>query len=108
MGISARIRVMTITREQSKALVRVCGEHGVARLAVFGSRSRGEASATSDLDLLVEFAPGRSPGLFGLARLAEALSAVFDGLPVDLRTPRDLSRHFRDEVTRTAEVLYAA
>jgi hypothetical protein len=36
------------------------------------------------------------------------LSAFFGGKKIDLRTPNDLSRHFRDEVQRTAELRYAA
>lgn len=99
---------MNVSPEQRQAVFRLCAEYGVAKLAIFGSRMRGDACADSDLDLLVEFAPGRSPGLFGLAGLAESLSLVLSGVRVDLRTPRDLSRHFRDEVTHSAEVLYAA
>jgi predicted nucleotidyltransferase len=39
--------------------------------------------------------------------MEEALSALFDGRKVDLRTPEDLSRHFRDRVVAQAEVQYA-
>jgi hypothetical protein len=35
------------------------------------------------------------------------LESLFGGCPVDLRTPRDLSRYFREEVLRQAEVIYA-
>lgn len=99
---------MTVSPDQQQDLSRLCREFGVARLAVFGSRLHGDAGPNSDLDLLVEFVPGQAPGLFALARLAESLSMVFGGVQVDLRTPRDLSRHFRDDVSRRAEVLYAA
>lgn len=99
---------MTLSESQREVVRAICAERGVARLAVFGSRASGESRPDSDLDLLVEFAPGRAPGFFGLAELAGLLSEALGGLPVDLRTPRDLSRHFRDEVLQTAEVLYAA
>jgi predicted nucleotidyltransferase len=59
------------------------------------------------MDLLVEFDPGQSPGFLGLAAMEIELSALLGGRRVDLRTPRDLSRHFRDEVIRTAELQYA-
>ena len=36
------------------------------------------------------------------------LSGFLDGRKVDLRTPEDLSRYFRDEAVRTAEVPYVA
>ncbi len=108
MPAGVRLRFMTFTHEQIDQVRRICADRGIRKLAVFGSRSRDGHQEDSDLDLLVEFFPGRAPGFFGLAELAESLSQVLGGLTVDLRTPRDLSRHFRDEVTRSAEVLYAA
>ena len=99
---------MTLSEAQRQRIRSICSEHGVARLAVFGSRARGEAGENSDLDLLVEFAPGKTPGFFGLAALADSLSEALGGLRVDLRTPRDLSHLFRDEVIQSAVNLYAA
>lgn len=99
---------MKVSDSQLQEVRAICAERGVARLAVFGSRARGEARADSDLDLLIEFEPGRTPGFFGLAEIARQLSEALGGLMVDLRTQRDLSRHFRDEVLETAEVLFAA
>lgn len=93
---------------QRERLAHVCLEHGVTRLSLFGSRTRGTETPVSDLDLLVEFEPGRTPGFFGLAGLAQTLSRVSGNLEVDLHTPRGLSRHFRAEVVESAEVLYAA
>ena len=63
--------------------------------------------AGSDLDLLVEFEQGRKPGLIGMARMEADLSALLGNQKVDLRTAEDLSRYFRDEVVRAAEVQYA-
>jgi len=57
--------------------------------------------------MLVEFEPGHMPGLLGMARLERELSQILGGRKVDLRTPEDLSRYFRDEVLREAEVQYA-
>lgn len=67
----------------------------------------GRARADSDVDLLVEFEPGQEPGLLGLAEIECELSSLLGGRPIDLRTPLDLSRHFRDEVMRTGRVQYA-
>ena len=100
--------MMTITPEQKSQIERICSDKSVARLAVFGSRARGQESVSSDLDLLIEFVPGHAPGLLALAKLAESFSIVFGGLPVDLRTPRDLSKHFREDAARSAEVIFAA
>jgi predicted nucleotidyltransferase len=66
------------------------------------------ARPNSDIDLLVEFAPGREPGLFKLAGIEAELSALLGGRRVDLRTAADLSPHFRSEVLRTADEQYAA
>ena len=56
--------------------------------------------------MLVEFEPARTPGLLGVARMELELSELFSGRRVDLRTPEDLSRYFRQEVLDTAEVQY--
>ena len=59
------------------------------------------------LDLLVEFCAGHVPGLFGLVRMQATLSEML-GRAVDLRTAEDLSRYFREEIVRTAQVQYEA
>jgi len=84
-----------------------CRAHGIRRLAIFGSALRADFGAESDIDVLVEFAPDRIPGLLGVAGMEIELSALFGGRKVDLRTPEDLSRYFRQEVLDTAEVQYA-
>jgi predicted nucleotidyltransferase len=89
------------------ALARFCMLHGILRLALFGSTLKGTAKPGSDVDLLVEFEPGQEPGLMALAEMEAELSVMLRGRSVDLRTPQDLSRYFRDEVLRTAEVQYA-
>jgi predicted nucleotidyltransferase len=85
-----------------------CRRYHVRRLSLLGSVLKGAARPDSDVDLLVEFELGREPGLLALAGIESELSALLGRRPVDLRTAQDLSRHFRDEVVRTAEVQYAA
>ena len=75
---------------------------------MFGSQLKGTARPDSDIDLLVEFEPNHTPGLLGVVDVEMALSDLLGGQKVDLRTPADLSRHFRDEVIRTAQVQYAS
>ena len=84
-----------------------CRRHGIRRVALFGSLLTGRARPDSDIDLLVEFEPGRSPGLIGIASLEAELSSLIGGRRVDLRTPQDLSDHFRDDVVRSAQEQYA-
>jgi len=88
-------------------LRRFCHAHHIRRLALFGSQLKGTAQPASDVDLLVEFETDRVPGLIGISAMELELSELLGGKKVDLRTPRDLSRYFRDEVIRAAEVLYA-
>ena len=84
-----------------------CRERHIRRLAIFGSALRPDFRPDSDVDVLVEFDPGHIPGLFGIARMERELSALFEGRKVDLRTPEDLSRYFRQRVLEEAEVQYA-
>lgn len=81
--------------------------HSIRRLALFGSQAKGTAHPDSDMDLLVDFDPERVPGLLVMAAMEDELSSRLGGRKVDLRTARDLSKHFRDEVVRTAQVQYA-
>jgi predicted nucleotidyltransferase len=91
-----------------EALASLCRRHRIRQLSLFGSMLKGGARPDSDIDLLVEFVPEARPGLIALAGIELELSLLLNGRKVDLRTPHDLSRYFREEVLRTAEVQYAA
>ncbi len=90
-----------------EALAEFCNEHRISRLAFFGSILSDKFRADSDVDVLVEFEPGYRLGLIGMAQLELELSALL-GRKADLRTPSDLSRYFRNDVLRQAEVQFAA
>ena len=99
---------MNAILESSRATVAAfCQKHGIRRLSLFGSQLTGHDDPESDFDLLVEFDRGKEPGLLGLADMERELSVILGGRTVDLRTPNDLSRYFRDEVIRSAQVQYA-
>lgn len=85
-----------------------CSRHGIRRLAAFGSVLDERFRPDSDVDLLVEFEPGKLPGLVALAAMELELSGLFAGREVELRTYEDLSRHFRDQVRVSARSLYDA
>lgn len=87
-------------------IARFCQEHRIRRLSLFGSILRDDFGPDSDVDVLVEFEPGATPG-FAFFGLQEELSRMF-GRRVDLNTPGFLSDYFRDEVMREAEVQYDA
>lgn len=88
-------------------IVELCRREGIRRLALFGSVLTGRFSESSDIDVLVEFRPDVKVGFFRLADIQLELSRLFGGRAIDLRTPMDLSRYFRDEVVRDAMVVYA-
>jgi uncharacterized protein len=88
-------------------LAQFCRAHRIGRLALFGSQLKGSAKPDSDIDLLVEFESNAVPGLFAMAAMELELTDLLGGRKVDLRTAEDLSRYFRDDVVRTAEVQYA-
>ena len=92
----------------SSTLAEFCRRHHIKRLALFGSMQAESSRPDSDIDLLVEFESGQEPGLIALAGMESELSGLLAGRQVDLRTPLDLSRYFRDEVQTAAEVQYAA
>lgn len=91
-----------------ETLARFCRTHHIRRLSLFGSQLKGTARPDSDIDLLVEFDPAARPTLLDLAQMEIDLSQALGGRKVDLRTPEDLSRYFRDEVVNTAQVQYVA
>jgi hypothetical protein len=83
-----------------------CRRWHIRKLSLFGSVLSDEFRADSDVDVLVEFQPGYRVGLIRMARIERELSDLV-GRKVDLRTPADLSRYFRDDVLREARVQYA-
>jgi len=93
-----------IDRQQ---LAEFCRSNHIRKLSVFGSALRDDFGPDSDVDVLVEFEDGSVPGLLGMGRLQRELSELL-GRQADVRTPRDLSRYFRDQVTAEAEEQYAA
>jgi hypothetical protein len=94
---------LAVDRER---LAELCRRHGIQRLALFGSATRGQLRPDSDLDVLVEFEPGRPVGLRFIT-VQDELAELF-GREVDLSTPGFLSPHFRDRVLEEAIPLYEA
>lgn len=90
------------------ALAALCRRRHIRRLSLFGSTLKGVARPGSDVDLLVEFEPEAKPGLLGMAALELELSPLLGGRKADVRTSQDLSRYFREDVERTAEIQYEA
>ena len=83
-----------------------CRRNHIRRLALFGSVLTSSFGPESDLDILVEFDPGHTPG-YDFFAMEDELTGLL-GRKVDLNTPGFISRYFRDEVMAQAENLYAA
>ncbi|MBW4639341.1 MAG: nucleotidyltransferase family protein [Gloeocapsa sp. UFS-A4-WI-NPMV-4B04] len=82
-----------------------CQRHHIRKLSLFGSVLRDDFKPDSDVDVLVEFEPGKTPG-FAIIKMQQELSELLNGKEVDLRTPQELSRYFRDRVMAEAVVQY--
>ena len=87
-----------------EAIADVCQRYHIRRLALFGSVLRGELRTDSDLDVLVEFEDGHTPG-FVFFDIEAELSRILQR-KVDLNTPEFLSPHFRQQVEGEAEVVF--
>ena len=91
----------------SEKIEKFCRTYHIRTLSLFGSVLRDDFSEKSDVDFLVEFEPDQTVGFLKLAGMELELSEII-GRKVDLRTPAELSRYFRQEVLAAAEVQYAA
>lgn len=90
----------------AKQLEEFCQKNHLQKLSFFGSALRDDFGPHSDIDVLVEFESFEAtPNLVEYVRLIERLSALL-GRKVDMVTPLSLKGLFKEEVLRTAEVVY--
>ena len=101
------MRPSEILAAKADEIREIIARYPVRNPRIFGSAARGDDAEGSDLDLLVEFLPGRRVSLFTLGGMIMELRDL-TGLAVDLRTVNDLSKYFRDKVLREAKLLYVA
>ncbi len=87
-------------------LTAFCRSHYIRWMACFGSALRDDFGPDSDVDFLVEFAPGHTPG-WEIVDIEEDLSKLLEGRKVDILNPKYLNRRLRDRVLSEAEVLYS-
>jgi predicted nucleotidyltransferase len=90
-----------------KKLARLCRRYHIRKLAFFGSVLRDDFTPDSDVDILVEFEEGHTPGL-GFIDIQDDLSRLMDGREVDLVTPKFLNHRIRKRVLKEAQVAYVA
>lgn len=82
-----------------------CRRHHIRRLSFFGSVLRDDFRPESDIDALVEFEPGHTPGL-RIYDIEQELSQLLGGHPVDLVNPKYLNHRLRQDVLDTAKLVY--
>lgn len=95
---------MVLPFNQSK-LIEICRQNDVAKIGVFGSVARGEATDQSDIDLLVYFSKRKS--LLALVALERQLTTAL-GRKVDLLTEAAISPYLRPRILREVQVIYEA
>lgn len=83
-----------------------CRRWHISKLSFFGSVLRDDFGPESDVDVLIEFSPGHTPGL-EIVDIEEELSALVGGRKVDLVNPKYLNRRLKRRVLAVAEVQYA-
>ena len=81
-----------------------CQRHSIRKLSLFGSVLGNDFTRESDVDVLVEFELGKTPGL-AIITMEDELSNIINR-QIDLRTAGDLSRYFREQVLAEALVIY--
>ena len=86
-------------------VVEFCRRHPIRKMALFGSVLRDDFRPDSDVDVLVEFEPGHTPG-FAFFKIQDELSELL-GQRVDLNTADFLSHYFRERVRAGATILYS-
>ena len=96
---------MDVLNKYSKELKTFCEANKIKKLSLFGSYLKNTYNENSDIDLLVEFEEDSGYGLLDIARIERELSEIICK-KIDLRTPGELSRYFRDTVVKEAEVKY--
>lgn len=80
-------------------IIQIAAYRGASHIRIFGSVARGEEKPQSDLDLLVEFEPGRS--LVDHVGLIQDLQDYL-GYDVDVVTEKGLNRQIREKIMQEA------
>jgi predicted nucleotidyltransferase len=95
-----RDEIIARLRENEAALKRC----GVAHAALFGSRARGDQSALSDTDIMVEIDPDAPVGVWEYAGIKAYIAGLIEG-PVDVVDREGLKSYVQP--TATADAIYA-
>lgn len=101
-AVGGGIMALRIDERVRTEILRIASSHGAIGVRVFGSVARGDATAGSDLDLLVKMKPGAS--LLDLIAIKQDLEDLL-GIRVDIVTEKALSPYIKDDVLSHAVAL---
>jgi hypothetical protein len=99
-----RTQNIEISKEK---IVSFCQHWHIVKLSLFGSVLRDDFRQDSDVDVLVEFQPGHTPGFLKLHQIQAELSTLFGNREINLVTPKSLNHRIRDRILAEAEVYFA-
>jgi len=95
----ADMNISELLQQKRRQILEIAEGHGARNVRLFGSVARGEATETSDLDLLIEMEPGR--GLLDIVAVKQDLEELL-GCKVDVVTEAAISPYLRDKVLHEA------
>ncbi len=96
-----------VLQKSKKRIAEICRHYKIRELSLFGSQVRGDYSAKSDFDFLVEFEPNAEIGFIELGFIQEELETIVEK-PVDLVPKAGLKKLIRQQVLDESEIVYAA
>lgn len=96
-----------VLQKSKQKIAALCREYQISELALFGSQVRGDFSAESDFDFLVEFAPEAEIGFIEFGLIQERLENIVEK-PVDLVPKTGLKEIIRQQVLDESEIVYAS
>ncbi len=91
-----------LLRDRREEILRVAASHGATDIRLFGSRARGDAGASSDVDLLVKLAPDGT--LLDLVAIKQDLEDLLN-CPVDVVTEEAISPYIRPQILKAVVTL---
>ena len=95
----ADMNISELLQQKRRQVLEIAAGHGARNVRLFGSVARGEATETSDLDLLIEMAPERT--LLDIIAIKQDLEELL-GCKVDVVTEAAISPYLRDKVLHEA------
>jgi predicted nucleotidyltransferase len=95
-----------VLQKSKKRIAEICRRYQIRELSLFGSQARGDSTAESDFDFLVNFKPEAKVGFIKLGKIQSELEEIVR-TKVDLVPKDGLKPIIRQQVLSEAEIIYA-